>query len=1408
MIKMPRTRQPRRISRRPTRSLIDVRKQKEQEEADYQKAVAAAQSDYEQRLAAEKSRVAAETQKLQTSLIKSIQVDIQKAIEKEQEELRKANSDRARRDESYEITHAARAEREDEKADRYTDLLREAQKGIYFDWEAEKAKLSPYLLEYERAIKKEEVYNFISPSITRVTPDIVEKPISFIAPTVEQPVSIERFEFKPVRSIDTGEITGYRDIFLNQTISKEEKKRREKIYDSAQELERLKKTLPSTKQINDILKNYEEVKKITNITDKRFNVILQKKLAEARSETEAKRLLANNSILIVPKTKSIDFLRKISKKDIVNAILKNDKAKLARINNSINDIKELNEKSKKTQEQLYDDLIKSYEKELGQKISRKISDFGKTWGKRTGKKLPPIKRLILEAKLINIKNKKKKGQQLSLSEYNDYKNSITDVIGLKRVGNSIKQKQNEYNSLPKLIRDIKFAADTLGFIGKTGKNIIDVVMTDIVSLFDLGKNVLNWTGRSTRDLYTYAVISLADKITEKGDKAYTAKLKARVKKNFSKISGAIDTAKAIAKNPEIILLGAALMIDEGQKSIKNNIINNPEKAIAQLAVFLGEAALAGKTVTKLSNIDRKTLKTVEKIKKNKKLSTLKKDIYYIGKKIDEKVIFKTKPTKNFRFSIIDNNDRLIFLDKKGIKKIRKIAKQLAPIEFSDDIISNWTKGRRALLKYDKLKSRTKRILLQKERIGLRRELKLTKKGKQPKAKKAKYVFFDVQTNKERIFNNRKLFIKAIKRQDEFLKTPKGIKLLKEIEKQKKIKAKLALEKQRQLLRRELKLAKKGKQPKAIRKTKDFLFYDIVSGEYKPVKSRKTWETLIKRQEKFLRANIKEDDLIDNLKRFTKLARKGDKKIIDPAITKQLEKQRRLLRKQLKLAKKGKQPKAVKKKKFDLVATDFRNNLQRRFDNKKEYLKFIRKQEDFLKTPKGKKILKQIEKQKTRKARLELEKQRRFLRREAKLLKKGKQPKAIKPKRLALFDVNGEYQTYTSKKKWLKAIKNKEKALNARRADPVIRKLDKESKIISKKVNKFLRAKKGQVRPIVVVLEPKTKTKVKTIAKEKVLTKKKAKQATKMLQKEAVKIQDEITLVKQLEIPPRIRKLNLDALGQIAVAIAKLIKYYKTLEAVDVKKLTATKVAKKTAMKKAVKVKKAVKKKKAVAKAVKVKVATKVDVKKATAVKKAVKVKVKPAKIKTVRVKTKPKKRIKLRLPNISFDDDKLKDRVVLYEAKYRERKNQNKPFNKNTNPIVAKKILRRTTRNRMIKIVRDKVDNSLVQSMQVKAKEITDKKLKDIKKPSLSKFRQKKSANTPILILVEKKKHVFDTKGEKVESKKFRGVKRAKPKKNANDKKKVKNVKKQSKRRRKTRKSNRKKSNEVSKKVQRKKKKR
>jgi hypothetical protein len=127
----------------------------------------------------------------------------------------------------------------------------------------------------------------------------------------------------------------------------------------------------------------------------------------------------------------------------------------------------------------------------------------------------------------------------------------------------------------------------------------------------------------------------------------------------------------------------------------------------------------------------------------------------------------------------------------------------------------------------------------------------------------------------------------------------------------------------------------------------------------------------------------------------------------------------------------------------------------------------------------------------------------------------------------------------------------------------------------------------------------------------------------------------------------------------------------------------------------------------------------------------------------------PNKPLNLPRLKLGWNSPKLDNRLVLYEARYRERRNPRLPAGPR-NPVVVKRLRKLTTRNRMTQIVAKLTDNRTIRSIAVQPLKITKKKQKDIKRPSiLRKFEKPKTKKG--LQLVEKSKYTIDSPGEKAE---------------------------------------------------------
>lgn len=216
---------------------------------------------------------------------------------------------------------------------------------------------------------------------------------------------------------------------------------------------------------------------------------------------------------------------------------------------------------------------------------------------------------------------------------------------------------------------------------------------------------------------------------------------------------------------------------------------------------------------------------------------------------------------------------------------------------------------------------------------------IVKKGKKV------YPFKDIQTGKLRYFSTKKLYLKAVKAQAKFLETVKGKRLLKKINKISTKPARLALEKERVLLRKQLKLEQKlasGQQIKAPRgnyvklngKTV-YPFEDIRTGNIRYFASRKTWLKAVKSQVKFMQT-----------KEGAKLALKLDRLKTRPARV-ALQKERMALRQQQKIEVKLSKGLSVKSEKGGFVIKNGKKLYPFR-DIKTKQIRYFTKRADWLK----------------------------------------------------------------------------------------------------------------------------------------------------------------------------------------------------------------------------------------------------------------------------------------------------------------------------------------------------------------------------------------------------------------------------------------------------------------------------
>ncbi len=302
------------------------------------------------------------------------------------------------------------------------------------------------------------------------------------------------------------------------------------------------------------------------------------------------------------------------------------------------------------------------------------------------------------------------------------------------------------------------------------------------------------------------------------------------------------------KNPELIILPVAIIISSGQRGIRKAIINKPATVGGEIASFfvpslVTKAVKPAAKALKGLKIPGKLKNLLNKLNRFKSIRYAKNRILYsvddfakaTPRDITKGLKFKTAPDKTFRFPFKDKDGIVRFFDSASKKKIRKFVRGTTK-SISDDIIESFIIANKKVKKFKKAGTRALRLTLEKERRALRITLteskKITQKAIRLKPTGKGFPFQDIKTRKIRFFKSRKDWLRAIKTQDRFLKTKEGTRLLRKLAKSKTSPQRLAIEKQRRVLRRELAESKKTTQKAIIIKptSKGFPFQEYSTGE--------------------------------------------------------------------------------------------------------------------------------------------------------------------------------------------------------------------------------------------------------------------------------------------------------------------------------------------------------------------------------------------------------------------------------------------------------------------------------------------------------------------------------------------------------------------------------------------------
>lgn len=401
--------------------------------------------------------------------------------------------------------------------------------------------------------------------------------------------------------------------------------------------------------------------------------------------------------------------------------------------------------------------------------------------------IPKTKIALYNATLKDLNNKLGKGNTLTLTQYTEYKDSIQDLTGLKSLTkNTISKLRKNYGQkgVRNIIKgNIKTISQFAKFLTKVSISTIKIIIRDFSALFKLGVTAGKMSAKNLMNPYRDIIDLLSAKI-KKLPKSKQKELFSRTKKDIAKLKkfgkGAGSFVKTMKNNPEVLVLGLALVVSQGQRGVRKAIVNNPAKAVSEVISIFAVGQIA-KGLSK--GVPKGVRKIVAKLKKLKKTNVLvKKSRFATKTKIYSGIKTSLKPTKNFRYAMKTNRGRLVFLDKKSLKRIRRFAKRVYVEDFTDDMITNFVKAKRKLRKYIKLQKRPGKLSIEKERRALRKAQALDKSGKLPKALrkptatrngKPVWSLYDFRTGKVKEYTSRKKWFRAVKQQEKAIRSTIG-----------------------------------------------------------------------------------------------------------------------------------------------------------------------------------------------------------------------------------------------------------------------------------------------------------------------------------------------------------------------------------------------------------------------------------------------------------------------------------------------------------------------------------------------------------------------------------------------------------------------------------------------------------
>lgn len=350
---------------------------------------------------------------------------------------------------------------------------------------------------------------------------------------------------------------------------------------SGRDVNLLKKDIDDLNKLNKVLKADPKLKRILNLGPTgRFEKI-----------NIDKDIKNYNKLIKTTNSNIKDRVKSGKTKDLVS--LSNSVNKLIKLENQINKAR-----------------LQSLSKKINSKLAQITAKEQIFKGTRAliPLKTKPLEKLVLTSQLITLQNKLRNNQVITRKEFKEVFDSLDDLSGVKTAFKKFKTKQLRIQKVyaPNIIRDTKRYFQGTKFAASTLLLAVKIALRDI-------KNLAGLLGKAGKGIYNTFILDIADLVVLK------PALKAVLNKNLlprttRAVKKAKNKIKYLTDNPEVFALGVAGAIALGQRQIRNTVVNNPKRAIAEVvSLFVDDIFLTGgvravkKVSEKISDV-RKTAK--------------------------------------------------------------------------------------------------------------------------------------------------------------------------------------------------------------------------------------------------------------------------------------------------------------------------------------------------------------------------------------------------------------------------------------------------------------------------------------------------------------------------------------------------------------------------------------------------------------------------------------------------------------------------------------------------------------------------------------------------------------------------------------------------------------------------------